>query len=340
MVSAESTPGIDRRRVTAWFSDHVDGVAPPLTFEPVAGGRSNLTYIVADTTGRRWVLRRPPTGHILPSAHNVLREWSIQSRLQHTAIPLAAMAGHCDDHDVTGADFYVMDHVDGVVLDSDEAAAALPVAVRGAACANMVDALVQIHRIETGTADFDDLRRDGGYLDRQLRRWLKQLDLSGSTNTALRDVHGLLARHTPPERWTGLAHGDFRPGNLIVGVDGAVRAVLDWELCAIGDVLADLGWLVAVWESREVIGWAPEPEHGFWSAQRVIDYYQRATSRDVSAIGYYHAFALWRLGCIADGVYQRYRAGVMGDAAPAVLERNADRPRMLAERARGLLREG
>lgn len=331
--------GINTAHLTDWFVEHIGGVCPPLSFDHVPGGRSNLTYIVRDDADNRWVLRRPPTGNVLPSAHNVLREWSIQHRLAHTAIPLATMVGHSDDHAVTGADFYVMSHVEGTVLDSDEAAERLPLPARARASANLVDSLVEIHRVDCGTDEFADLRRDGGYLDRQLRRWLKQLDAVGSTNSLLREVHGLLTRNPPPERWTGLVHGDFRPGNAILGPDGTVRAVLDWELCAIGDILADLGWLVAVWSSREVIGWAPEPQHGFWSVQQVIDHYQSVTGRDVSDIDYYHAFALWRLGCIGDGVVQRYRAGVMGDV-DVDLEVIAQRPIMLAELARRLLGGG
>lgn len=328
--------GVNAAHLTAWFVDNIGGVCPPLRFDPVPGGRSNLTYVVHDDADNRWVLRRPPTGNVLPSAHNVLREWSIQHRLQHTAIPLATMVGHSDDHAVTGADFYVMAYVDGVVLDSDEATERIPLSVREQASRNLVDSLVEIHRVDCSTDEFADLRRTGGYLDRQLRRWLKQLDAAGSTNALLREVHSMLTRNPPTQRWNGLVHGDFRPGNAIFGLDGTVRAVLDWELCAIGDILADLGWLVAVWTSREVIGWAPEPEHGFLSVDQVIHHYQAATGRDVSDIDYYHAFALWRLGCIADGVYARYQAGAMGEHN-VDMEMLAQRPHMLAERSRELL---
>jgi aminoglycoside phosphotransferase (APT) family kinase protein len=338
-VNAESPPGIDVQRVTAWFGDQVGAARAPLSFDRVPGGRSNLTYIVADRAGNRWVLRRPPTGDVLPSAHNVLREWSILSRLQSTAIPLPEVVGHSADHEVTGADFYVMAYVDGVVLDGDAAAEAIPVPTRAQASRNIVDSLTEIHRVDCRTAEFDDLRRPGGYVQRQLSRWIKQLDAAGSTNSLLREVHGLLGRNPPPERWTGLVHGDFRPGNLILGPDGAVRAVLDWELCAIGDVLADLGWLVAVWTSREVIGWAPEPEHGFWCVEDVIERYRAVSGRDVSDVGYYHAFALWRLGCIADGVYARYRHGAMGDHE-VDLEVLARRPNMLAAMSRDVLARG
>lgn len=336
MTTGAQPAGIDSQHVTAWFAENVAGVRPPLSFELVLGGRSNLTYIVGDATGRRWVLRRPPTGNVLPSAHNVLREQSILSRLATTAVPVPPVVGHCTDPAVTGADFYVMEFIDGVILNSDEDAAAIPVADRAQACRNMVDILAQIHRVDCGTAAFEDLRRPGGYLQRQLRRWIRQLDVSGSTNSSLRRVHELLSRDIPPERWTGLVHGDFRPGNLILGSDGAVRAVLDWELCAVGDVLADLGWLVAVWSSPLPVGWAPDPGHGFLSVDEIIGYYHAQTGRDVADIGYYHAFALWRLGCIADGVYLRYRDGAMG-VSGVYLDEMATRPDMLAGLSADLL---
>ena len=326
--------GIAVGPVTDWFTRRVAGVRPPLDFELVLGGRSNLTYVVTDTAGARWVLRRPPTGHVLPSAHNVLRERAILAGLAGTAVPVPAVAGYCADPAVTGADFYVMDFVDGVILNSDDEVAAI--ADPAQASRNMVDTLVAIHRVDCGRAPFAELARPGGYLPRQLRRWIRQLDVSGSGNVALREVAALLSRDIPPQRRTGLVHGDFRPGNLILGADGAVRAVLDWELSAVGDVLADLGWLVAVWASPVPIGWAPDPADGFLSAGEIVDCYRARTGCDVTDITYYHAFALWRLGCIADGVYQRYSDGAMG-VHGVHLDEMAARPGLLAELARQVL---
>lgn len=332
----EPPAGIDPAGVTDWFLTHVPGVTAPLAFELVLGGRSNLTYLVTDRAGGRWVLRRPPTGAVLPSAHNVLREQAILSALAGSAVPVPAVAGHCSDPAVTGADFYVMDFVDGIILNSDEDTAALSAAGPAAFSDDVVATLVHIHRIDCDRAPFAQWRRPGGYVERQLRRWGQQLDRVEATTGELRSVARRLAHAIPAEQNVGLVHGDYRPGNLILGPDGAVRAVLDWELCTVGDVLADLGWLVAMWDSPRPVGWAPDPAHGFAPTERIIAEYRRRTGADVGAIGYYHAFALWRLGCIAEGVYHRYRDGAMG-VQGVYLDEMAARPGMLAEMAAAVL---
>lgn len=332
---APAPAGVDVERVTAWFTGHVTGVRPPLAFELVLGGRSNLTYIVTDAAGARWVLRRPPTGHVLPSAHDVLREQAILTGLAGTGVPVPAVTGFCADPAVTGADFFVMDYVDGVILNGDASAVAA-LTDPAAASRSMIDTLTQIHEVDCTAAPFAAMARPEGYLPRQLRRWIRQLDLSGSPADELREVATLLAGEVPDERWTGLVHGDFRPGNLILAPDGAVRAVLDWELCAVGDVLADLGWLVAVWASPVPVSWAPAPADGFLSAAQIVAQYQARTGRDCAEIAYYHAFALWRLGCIADGVYQRYADGAMGVHGEH-LDEMAARPAVLAAMAAAVL---
>ncbi len=336
MSAAQDPAGIDVAAVTAWFAAHVPGVRPPLSFALVLGGRSNLTYVVTDTAGRRWVLRRPPTGAVLPSAHNVLREQTVLAALAGTAVPVPPVAGFCADPAVTGADFYVMDFVDGVILHTDDDVAALALARRRAACGAIVDTLVAIHRIDCDTGPLAALRRPGNYIERQLRRWIRQLDAVASPNDQLRHVAGLLAEAVPPQRTAGLVHGDYRPGNLILGADGAVRAVLDWELCAVGDVLTDLGWLVAWWSAAPAVGWAPDPAAGFLTTDRLVARYEERTGRAVEDLDYYHAFALWRLGCIADGVHQRYRDGAMG-VTGVHLQELAERPALLAQLAAQVL---
>jgi len=336
-VSAARHPaGIEVAAVTAWFAAQIPGVRPPLDFELVLGGRSNLTHIVTDTTGRRWVLRRPPTGAVLPSAHNVLREQTVLTALAGTDVPVPAVAGFCADPAVTGADFYVMDFVDGVILNTDDDVAAIAPRHRETLCRSVVDTLVAIHRVDCETGPLAALRRPGGYIDRQLRRWIRQLDAVASPNDLLRQVARRLADDIPPERTVGLVHGDYRPGNLILGPDGAVRAVLDWELCAVGDVLTDLGWLVAWWSAAQPVGWAPAPAAGFLPVGQLVAHYRERTGCAVDDLDYYHAFALWRLGCIADGVYQRYRDGAMG-VAGVHLQEMAERPGLLAEMSRELL---
>ncbi|MEU1981685.1 phosphotransferase family protein [Nocardia sp. NPDC019395] len=328
--------GIDTGRVTAWFAEHIPVAAPPLRFDLITGGRSNLTYRVHDRSGACWVLRRPPTGHVLASAHDVVREFRILDLLAGTPVPVPPVLGCCADHAVTGADFYVMDYVDGIVAADTATAAAIPRESRAAASRDIVDTLAAVHAVDTTTGPLAEMRRPGSYLERQLRRWHRQLTAGGVGPGPLWEVHDLLTRRMPGERWTGIAHGDFRPGNLLIGPDGTVRAVLDWELWTVGDVMADIGWLAAAWTSAEPFGWAPDPAEGYLDLDTVLSRYADATGRALDDLPYYQAFALWRLAAIAEGVAARFRAGVMGEQDIDVTELS-QRPARLAESARTVL---
>ncbi|WP_067857034.1 phosphotransferase family protein [Nocardia shimofusensis] len=328
--------GIDERALTRWFTENIPDVLPPLRFDLVTGGRSNLTYRVRDAAGSRWVLRRPPTGHLLASAHDVVREWRILDILADSAVPVPPVVGCCTDHTVTGADFYVMTHVDGHVLDSAETVAMVARPNRAPASERIVDTLVAIHAVDTTGGALAALRRPGSYLERQLKRWNRQLTAGGITTGPVWEVHELLSRRVPAERWTGLVHGDFRPGNLLIDADGQVRAVLDWELWTVGDVMADVGWLAAAWTSAEAFGWAPDPADGFLDADTVLTRYADHTGRDLDDLVYHHAFALWKLAAIAEGIAARFRAGAMGDQE-ADIDDLAQRPSQLADMAREIL---
>lgn len=344
MISGESDlravpgvpAGIDIDRVTGWFAEHVPAVAPPLRFDLITGGRSNLTYRVHDASGGRWVLRRPPTGHVLASAHDVVREFRVLDLLAGSPVPVPPVLGCCTDHAVTGADFYVMEYVDGIVAEDAASAAAIPRASRAAASRAIVDTLAAVHAVDTTTGPLAELRRPGSYLERQLRRWHRQLTAGGVGPGPLWAVHDLLTRRMPRERWTGITHGDFRPGNLLIGPDGTVRAVLDWELWTVGDVLADIGWLTAAWTSAEPFGWAPDPAEGYLDIDTVLARYSGITGRTLDDLPYYQAFALWRLAAIAEGVAARFRAGVMGEQDIDVTDLS-ERPARLAESARAVL---
>ncbi|MFG1851886.1 phosphotransferase family protein [Actinomadura geliboluensis] len=335
-------PGIDAGALTGWFGEAL-GAPGPLAFTLIAGGRSNLTYRVDAPDGRAFALRRPPTGDLLPTAHDMEREWRIVTALGRSAVPVPRTRGLCADPAVTGAPFYVMDFVDGTVLDSDAAAAGLPPEARDRFSRQCAEVLAAIH--EVAPADAGLTVRPGAepYVPRQLRRWTAQVERvaarTGGDDPAARDlaeVRGLLAARTPPQRWTGVAHGDFRPGNLIVRPDGTVAAVLDWELCTTGDVLADLGWLTAWWHTGDTVGWGPSRLPGFLDRDALARCYAETTGRDVSDLPFFEAFALWRLGCIGHGVHDRYRGGAM-DAPAEPLEALERRPRELAAIARDIL---
>lgn len=341
--------GIDAERIGRWLTEHVDGLAGPVEFALVSGGRSNLTYRVTDAAGRAYALRRPPTGGVLSTAHDMSREWRFISALAPTAVPVAPPLAFCDDPDVTGAPFYVMGFVDGRVLADREAALALGTTARARAGEQLVDVLVALHALDPAEVGLGDLVRRTGYVERQLRRWHAQLHTSAAElpssvpGVALLDeVHDLLVEHVPAQT-VGIVHGDYRPGNIAFGADGTLRAVFDWELATTGDPMADLGWLASSWQDPgdETDGPAgPGTAPGFPRRAELVARYARRSGRDVSDLPYWVAFSRWRLACIGVGVQARYLAGHMADDGYlAEATARAEQGARLGEAARDALRE-
>jgi aminoglycoside phosphotransferase (APT) family kinase protein len=342
-AAAQDVPGIDAPSVTSWFHEHVPGAEGPLGFELIAGGHSNLTYGVSDASGTsRWVLRRPPTGHVLATAHDMGREHRIISALGPTAVPVPVTHGLCEDEDVNGAPFYVMDFVDGTVARSKTIAEGLGVEQRERAGESIVDVLVDIHSVDLPAVGLDDLGRHEGYIERQLKRWHGQWEKSKTRELPVVDeVHAVLAANVPEQGPATIVHGDYRLDNCLVGADGSVAAVLDWELCTLGDPLADLGLLMVYWaeagDPDPMPPDAPTTAEGFGSRKEVLERYAERSGRDLSKIDFYRAFGYWKLACIIEGVYARYAAGVMGrgdgdgEAAGAIF---SDQVRRMAEEAR------
>ncbi len=330
LASAEATvrpgrpEGIDAEKVSAWFAENIPGVSLPLGFELIAGGRSNLTYQVTDAAARRYVLRRPPTSHLLPTAHDMGREHRIIAAMGPAGVPVPSALGLCTDAEVNGAPFYVMDFADGYVLRTEEeAVATLDEVTRGFATRSLIDTLAQIHSLDVDAIGLGDLARREGYIARQLKRWYGQYrsarnELSGPSVPAVDRVHDELVRRIPPQGPATVVHGDYRLDNTVVGADGHIVAVLDWELCTLGAPLADLAGLLAYWsEAGETSPLAASPTSatGFGLRADVVERYAERSGRDVSQLDFYVAFAYWKLACILEGVHTRYVAGAMGDGA-------------------------
>jgi aminoglycoside phosphotransferase (APT) family kinase protein len=312
------TPGVDPERAAHWLVGHVDGLEPPVRFSFISGGRSNLTYRIDDGSGLGpLVLRRPPVGGVLETAHDMGREWKIISGLADAPVPVAPAVAFCDDVTVIGAPFYIMGFVAGRVVDTAAVAEELTPTVRARAGFDLIDVMAALHRLEPGDVRLADLGRREGYIPRQLRRWSRQWEQSRTRDLPVVDeVHRRLAANVPVEQRTGIVHGDFRLGNMMLGVEGKIAAVLDWELATLGDVLADLGWLLSSWvePGEETASGVvpPSAAPGFPSRAALRDRYAAASGLDLSNLDYYVAFARWRSVCINEGVYARYRAGVMG----------------------------
>jgi len=324
--------GVDATRVTAWLRANVDGVEPPLRFDRIVGGSSNLTFEVTDAAGRRLVLRRPPLSHVLASAHDMGREHRIIAALRPTPVPVPEALGLCRDESVNGSPFYVMGYVDGCVLrTAAETGRVLDEGARRRAGEDLADVLVALHGLDVDAVGLGDLARRDGYIERQLKRWHGQFLRSQEQERQagvyrpvplVEEVHDLLLSRVPAQQGVAVAHGDYRLDNTIVGADGTVRAVLDWELCTLGDPLADLGTMLMYWSGG---GAAPTTSlPGFLSPDELAERYASRSGRDIAQLGYYLAFAHWRLACILEGVYTRFAAGAMGpdrSRAQAVGER-------------------
>jgi len=304
-------PGLDLERFAAWFGAACPGeIGGPLHGRLIAGGRSNLTYEVSDGT-RSWVVRRPPLGHVLATAHDMAREYRVITALRDTSVPVPYSYALCVDPEVLGAPFYVMSAVDGVAYrTADQLAAVGPDRARVIA-GRMVDTLALLHSVvpaEVGLADFG---RPEGFLARQVRRWKKQLDASRSRPLAgIDELHLLLAANTPDETAATIVHGDYRLDNVLVGPDDQVAAVLDWEMATLGDPLTDVGLLI-VYQRMDRLGEGPMASDapGYPAEGEILSRYAASSGRDLSDLGFYIALASFKSAVILEGIHYRYVHG-------------------------------
>ena len=309
--------GVHEERVTPWLQGLLPDLQPPVTYSLIAGGHSNLTFRCEDSTGAAYVLRRPPLGQVLESAHDMGREHKIIAALADTEVPVAPTYGLCSDLEINDAPFYVMKFVEGLVLHDASVAQRLSDAERGALGWHVVDVLVTLHLLDPDDVRLGDLGRKEAYLTRQLKRWTKQWEASKTEEMpAMEEARRLLEERMPEQIGSGIVHGDYRLGNMMIE-QGRINAVLDWELCTLGDPLADVGYLLNSWiEPDEVpaeqAALSPTTVPGFPTRAQLRDRYESATGRDLSGIDYYRGFSHWRLAAIGQGVYKRYLVGAMG----------------------------
>jgi aminoglycoside phosphotransferase (APT) family kinase protein len=307
--------GINQPNVTAWFAEHVEDVREPLAFSLIAGGRSNPTFEVSDADGRRWILRRPPLSHVLPSAHDMSREFRIIKALGSTDVPVPIVVGLCTDETVNQAPFYVMEFVEGHILRrDDEVERAFDPGRRDVLGLSLADTLATLHAVDPDEIGLGDLARKEGYIGRQLRRWSQQFrDTIDGANDYDEDVERLaaeLGQRIPDQVHSTIVHGDYRLDNTVVTDAGSIRAVLDWELCTLGDPLADVGQLLVYWvDGPTALSATASAAPGMASPESILERYADQSARDVSSVPFYQAFAQWKLGCILQGVYHRYRSG-------------------------------
>ena len=304
-------PGLDLARFATWFDDVSPGeIGGPVRGRLISGGRSNLTYEVSDGT-RAWVVRRPPLGHVLATAHDMGREYRVITALRDTDVPVPLTYALCTDPDVLGAPFYVMSKVDGVPYrTADQLAEVGPIRARAIA-EHMISTLAVLHAVPPAEVGLADFGRPEGFLARQVRRWKQQLDASRSRPLAgIDELHALLAADPPDGSPPAIVHGDYRLDNVLVDADDKVAAVVDWEMATLGDPLTDVGLLV-VYQQMDRLGDGPmaSAAPGYPSVPEVLALYAARSGRDLSDLGFYIALASFKAAVILEGIHFRYVHG-------------------------------
>ncbi len=315
------TEAIDVARASSWLEENVVEAKGPFVICKIDGGRSNLTFEVRDAGDRRMVLRRPPLHGVLQSAHDMSREYRVMKALGPTGLPVPRTIAHCEDPEVLGAPFFVMEFMRGLVLrDPSEVAAHFDIRQRPLLADRLVEALWHLHSLDPDAVGLGGLGRREGYLARQLRRWQGQWEASRTRTVEEVDrAYELLAERLPTESRLAIVHGDYRVDNVAFTPAGEIEAIFDWELATLGDPLADLGVLLAYWvepgeDADYLLGLTPTLAPGFPSRSDLAERYAEISGTDVTDISFYLGFARWKLACVVEGIVARYRSGAMGDS--------------------------
>jgi aminoglycoside phosphotransferase (APT) family kinase protein len=336
--------GIDEARVTQWFVENIAGCQPPLTFTVIAGGHSNLTFKVDDAAGHRYVLRRPPLGHVLASAHDMAREHRLITAVGQTQVPVPVTLGLCTDVSVNDAPFYIMDFVDGVVVDDAPKAEAMTPEARYKLGFDLIEVLANLHAVDVDKVGLGDLAKRDSYVARQLKRWGGQWEQSKTRELPeVEIVRDRLLASIPTQQAVSIAHGDYRLGNCLADpLTGRITAVLDWELCTLGDPLADIAYVGIYWSDERgqsgrlgdatIVG-------GFPTYAQLLARYEARSGLDLSNIGYYRALSAWRLCIISEGVLARYLHGQMADDDQEAIVNFRDGAEEMAHKALAFLDE-
>lgn len=320
VASPEVPPGINYRGVSDFFAANVPGGDCELSFSLISGGRSNLTYL-AQGGERKWVVRRPPLGHVLPTAHDMAREYRVLEGVSKRDFPAPRPIALCEDSSINEYPFYVMDYREGVILDTElpDGFATTPVERREIGL-GMVRTLAALHSIDFEDVGLAEFGRPWGYVERQVRRWAEQWERSKTAD--LPQVDELIDRlrnAIPESPAPAIVHGDYRLGNIMLDFNDPRRtvAVLDWEMATLGDPLADLGYTLIYWgndgDSRDEVELRPQKkltmQPGFLTREELIGEYAGATGSDVSKIDFYQVLAIYKLAVITEGIYARFLKG-------------------------------
>ncbi|MBW9205704.1 phosphotransferase family protein [Mumia sp. zg.B17] len=316
-------PGLDLDRLGTYLEDSVPGlVGGPLTGSVIPGGRSNLTYDVTDGE-THVVVRRPPLGHVLATAHDMRREFTVINALGSTNVPVPHAYVLCEDTDVIGSPFYVMSKAEGRALrragELEELGPERTADIAGL----LIDTLADLHAVDPASVGLEEFGRPQGYLERQVRRWTKQAEASKSRDLAgYEELRDFLGTHVPTHSDATIVHGDYRLDNVLVDTspDGkdAITAVLDWEMATLGDPLSDIALTIVYQEmgrstrNNAVADATAAP--GYPTVDEVLERYSSRSGRDVSTMGFHLALGYFKLAVITEGIHYRYTQGqTVGD---------------------------
>jgi aminoglycoside phosphotransferase (APT) family kinase protein len=326
-------PGVDLEALTRWLDAERPGLRNgELSGQVIAGGKSNLTYRITDGEST-WALRRPPLAHVLPTAHDMAREYTVMSALGATDVPVPETLALCTDPDVLGASFYVMSFVDGVVLDRPEAIEKLTPDRARSTCDRLMDTLVVLHGVDPAAVGLGEFGRPEGFLARQVKRWYQQWQANETEPRAsLPELIDKLTGTMPAQSRSGIVHGDYRLTNVMYTPDlSRIAAVVDWEMATLGDPLTDVGLLV-VYQTLSAAddGVMPRmsPADGFPTADELVARYGKSSDRDLSDLDWYVALGYFKLAVISEGIHNRYLQGKtvgegfshFGDSVPRLLD--------------------
>ncbi|MFT7646180.1 MAG: aminoglycoside phosphotransferase (APT) family kinase protein [Candidatus Poriferisodalaceae bacterium] len=313
-----SITGYDVPAVEQWIADNTEELAPPFEWTQLEGGHSNLTYALTDQNGVKAVVRRPPMGVLLPKAHDMGREYSIISALGSTDVPVPIAYGYCESPDVTGAHFYVMSQVEGKALFGlEDVEDHLTVEVRANVGKSFMSVLASLHAVDPDDVGLGTLGKKEDYVARQIRTWYRswQASVEGADyeDPVLHELHDFLTSSIPEQGPARVVHGDYGLHNCLVGRDGNLTAVLDWEISTLGDPLADFAYALNGWvepgdelfNREDAATIAP----GFSTRDELVEWYAGATGADLTNLGYYVSYNHFKTACILHGVYARYMQG-------------------------------
>ena len=317
---SEDVPGLDLGRFRQWYDGQRPGeIDGELRAELIAGGKSNLTYEVTDGTSW-WIVRRPPLGHVQATAHDMGREYTAMSALADTDVPVPQTYAHCADPDVLGAPFYVMERVDGRAYRRADELDELGPERTSAIAGRLVDVLAALHAVDPEQVGLAEFGRPQGFLERQVRRWGKQLEGSKTREHPDADeLHRLLTERLPAEdpSVVGIVHGDYRLDNCLVGSDGQgedeIHAVVDWEMATLGDTRTDVA-LMLVYETLgasaggDLVSDVAKAQ-GWPGNDRQLAAYASASGREPGDMGFHMALAYFKLAVILEGIHYRYLQG-------------------------------